>query len=312
MTLLSFHPAARRVHILSALGVLLGVLLGVPATDAAAQDVPAVAHHTEAVAAAPPEAEHETTWNISAGANVSTGNTRARNFNAGTQAYVLRGMHALTVQSAFNYGQADVDGAGPEDYQLTIRNLNSRLRYDVFLTDNDALFVAVAHRWDSLAGLQTRLQLQVGYLRNLIKNDDTRMWIEAGYDYTFDNRQNSPGRHVICSEADVTNMLSGCTRVVRNFQNIHALRLYYGLTHKFSDDVSVMTGLEFLINMNTLEGGEAGRFEDIRVNWDAALNARLIERLALQVKFRLQYDRVPAATQEVDTNTIISLIYTLL
>lgn len=308
MTHLLHDSTAGRLSLLSALTLLLGV----PAPRAAAQDVPAVTQHTEAVAAAPPEEDHETTWNISAGANLSTGNTRARNVNAGTQLYVLRGSHALTLQSAFNYGQADTDGAGPDDYQLTTRNLNSRVRYDAFLTANDALFVAVAHRWDSLAGLQTRLQLQAGYLRNLVKNDNTRAWIEAGYDFTFDNRQNSPGRRVICSEDDVTNMVGGCTRVVRNFQNIHALRLFYGLTHKFSDDVRVATGLEFLINMNELAGGEAGAFEDIRVNWETALNARLIERLALEVKFRLQYDRVPAATQEVDTNTLISVIYTLL
>ena len=40
------------------------------------------------------------------------------------------------------------------------------------------------------------------------------------------------------------------------------------------------------------------------------LLAALVQRQ--QVKFRLQYDRVPAASEEVDTNTIISVIYTLL
>ena len=63
---------------------------------------------------------------------------------------------------------------------------------------------------------------------------------------------------------------------------------------------------------NALNGGEAGAFEDIRVNWDASVNATLIERLSLEVKFRLQYDRVPAATENLDTNTVISVIYSLL
>ena len=100
--------------------------------------------------------------------------------------------------------------------------------------------------------------------------------------------------------------------MVRNFQDIHALRLFYGATHAFNDNVSMATGLEFLINLNELQGGEADRFEDIRLNWEASLNARLIEKLAIELKFRLQYDRVPAASQEVDTNTLISLIYSLL
>lgn len=292
------------------LGVLTALLLGSYARPVAAQ--PAVTQHTEAVAERAAETEDETTWNLAAGANISTGNTRARNFNAGTDFYVLRGMHALSFRTAFVFGQADVDGSGGEGYEINSRNLNSRMRYDLFLTDNDALFVAVAHRWDTFAGLQTRVQLQAGYLRNLIKNESTRAWIEAGYDYTFDNRRNSENQRVICSEADVALMTGGCTRVVRNFQDIHALRLFYGATHAFNENVSMATGLEFLINLNELQGGEADRFEDIRLNWEASLNARLIENLAIELKFRMQYDRVPAATQEVDTNTLISLIYSLL
>lgn len=292
------------------LGVLTALLLGTFACPVAAQ--PAVTQHTEAVADVEAERTDETTWNLAAGANISTGNTRARNFNAGTDFYVLRGDHALSFRTAFVFGQADVDGRGGEGYQLNSRNLNSRLRYDLFLTEQDALFVAVAHRWDTFAGLQTRVQLQAGYLRNLIKNESTRAWIEAGYDYTFDNRRNSENQRVICSEEDVALMTGGCTRVVRNFQDIHALRLFYGATHAFNDNVSMATGLEFLINLNELQGGEADRFEDIRLNWEASLNARLIEKLAIELKFRLQYDRVPAASQEVDTNTLISLIYSLL
>ncbi len=291
--------------------VLTAMLMSANA-PVSAQDVPEVTQHTEAVADLAAERNDETRWNISAGANLSSGNTRARNFNAGTDFYVLRGDHAVSFQSTFNHGQADADAGGPLDYTLTMRNLNSRLRYDLFLTDNDALFLAVAHRWDTFAGLQTRLQLQGGYLRNLIKNENTRAWLEAGYDFTFDNRRNTPGRRVICSEAQVADPLNECTRVVTNFQYIHALRLFYGATHKFNDNVRIATGLEFLANLNELNGGEAGAFEDIRVNWDASVNATLIERLSLEVKFRLQYDRVPAATENLDTNTVISVIYSLL
>ena len=295
-------------------GVVTALLLGLTARPVSAQAVPEVTQHTEdVVAEIPAEVEDETTWNIAAGANISTGNTRARNFNAGTDFYVLRDIHALSFRTAFVFGQADVDGGGPGNYEINSRNLNSRLRYDIFLTANDALFIAVAHRWDSFAGLQTRVQFQAGYLRNLIKNESTRVWLEAGYDFTFDNRQNSANQRVICSEADVANpLLPECTRVVRNFQDIHALRLFYGATHAFNENVTGATGVEFLVNLNELEGGEADRFEDIRLNWEASLNARLVENLAIEVKFRLLYDRVPAASEELDTNTLISLIYTLL
>ena len=297
---------------LALLTALAGATFAIAPQSAHAQ-VAELAQHSEDVAAIPDERpDDETRWALSAGANISTGNTRAQNFNAGTDFYARRGRHATSFVSAFNYGRVSLDPDMPRDYTVSIRNLNSRFRYDVFLTDNDALFLALGHRWDTFAGLQTRAQVQAGYLRNLISNDNSRMWIEAGYDFTFDNRANANGQRVICSQDMVDMMFEGCTRVVRNFQNIHALRLYYGLTHKFSDDVRIATGLEFLVNLNELEGGEADRFEDVRLTYDASLNARLIESLAIELKFRLQFDNVPAAREKLDTNTIISLIYTLI
>lgn len=95
-------------------GVVTALLLGLTARPVSAQAVPEVTQHTEdVVAEIPAEVEDETTWNIAAGANISTGNTRARNFNAGTDFYVLRDIHALSFRTAFVFGQADVDGGGP-------------------------------------------------------------------------------------------------------------------------------------------------------------------------------------------------------
>lgn len=274
---------------------------------ASAQEPPAVAQHTEEVAQAPAEDEDTTRWALSAGANISTGNTRNQVFNAGTAFYALRGRHAFTFDWAFNYGRTDVDPAdGTVGYENTVRNSVARFRYDFYLTEMDALFLALGHRWDTFAGIQTRFQVQAGYLRNIIKTEGTRAWLEAGLDYTFDNRFGG----IICE--DRVQCAAEMRPVVFNFQNIVALRLFYGANHAFNENVSVSTGLEFLANLNSLEGGEADAFEDIRVNWDAAVNATLVDRLNLEVKFRLQYDRVPSARQTVDTNTIISLIYTLI
>ena len=136
-------------------GVVTALLLGLTARPVSAQAVPEVTQHTEdVVAEIPAEVEDETTWNIAAGANISTGNTRARNFNAGTDFYVLRDIHALSFRTAFVFGQADVDGGGPGNYEINSRNLNSRLRYDIFLTANDALFIAVALQGVDCAGAQ--------------------------------------------------------------------------------------------------------------------------------------------------------------
>jgi aspartate carbamoyltransferase catalytic subunit len=58
----------------------------------------------------------------------------------------------------------------------TARNLNSRARYDFFLTRMDALFLAAVHRWDTFAGLNARVQGQTGYLRNVFRKKGHRLW----------------------------------------------------------------------------------------------------------------------------------------
>ena len=69
----------------------------------------------------------------------------------------------------------------------TVKNLNAKLRYDYYLTLMDALFVAIVLRWDEFAGLDLRVQGQLGYLRNFLRKDGHRFWGEVGYDLTVDN-----------------------------------------------------------------------------------------------------------------------------
>lgn len=133
----------------------------------------APAQLTERAAEAP--SEDVTSWALSAGAVVSTGNTRSWTANAGTNFRLVRGSHSFGAEWAFNYGRANLPTDAPDaGYVDTVRNSNTKLRYDFFLTEMDALFVSVAHRWDTFAGLDTRLQLQAGYLRNFFKEENHR------------------------------------------------------------------------------------------------------------------------------------------
>ena len=302
-----------RLALIATLGLGASVLAS-PASRAAAQEAPAVEQHTESVAeVSDEEVEDSTSWTLSAGGSFATGNTRARSLNAGTSFAARRGSLGVALQSAVGYGAVDGTDDGERNYVVNSRNINSRLRLDFFLSANDALFLALAHRWDEFAGIQSRLQLQAGYLRNFVNNDTTRLWSEIGIDYTWDNRigRTPNGTRVICSPDQVATMFDGCGRVVENIQNIVAARLYLGFNHAFSDDVKLTSGVEFLANVNAL-GQEADAFEDIRINLDAALAAKLFENLALEIKFRMMFDNVPAATQEVDTVTVFSLVYTLI
>ncbi|MBK8408117.1 MAG: hypothetical protein IPL19_09035 [Sandaracinaceae bacterium] len=160
-----------------------------------------------------------------------------------------------------------MDGGGPVNYAINSRNLNSRLRYDIFLTENDALPSPGASLGAS-PGLQTRASFRLAYLRNLIKNESTRVWPEAGYDFTFDNRQNSANQRVICSEADVANRCSPSARA-------------WSATSRTSTPAPLLRGhpcvqrerdrrhgVRFLVNLNqeVEAGGEADRFDDIHLN----------------------------------------------
>ncbi|MEM9190224.1 MAG: DUF481 domain-containing protein [Myxococcota bacterium] len=150
---------------------ILTVLL-LSASSAGAQD--AVAQHTEGVAEAAPS-EDKTALVVTAGGVLQTGNTESLQLNAGARFELVRGIHSLEAEVAYVLGLGeDFDFDDP-----TANNFNARARYDLFFTPNDAGFVAGRIREDRFAALAPRIQLQVGYLRNIFKlvpteEDDTR------------------------------------------------------------------------------------------------------------------------------------------
>lgn len=246
--------------------------------------------HSEHVAEEAPD-EDVTTWALSAGGLLNTGNTESWQATAGTSLHLVRGSQAFTLESAFNYGRANV----PDDmrgYIDTARNLNARARYDYFFTDNDAAFVALAYRWDTFAGLDARIQAQAGYLRNIVKNDEHRFWGELGYDLTFDNLDPDPLLD------DMGNPLPGTATT-------HSARLYLGYTAQPNDNVQLALGLETLLNLEDTE--------DLRLNGEAALRASIAGNLQLETKFTMHFDNQPVPGKEtLDTTTQLSLIYSLL
>ncbi len=259
---------------------------------------------TERANDAAPE-EDETAWSVNAGAVVNTGNTESWTLNAGTNFRLVRGRHGLGAEWAFNYGRANLFTDGVDEAIDTVRNSNARLRYDFFLSDMDTLFLALSHRWDTFAGLDTRLQGQVGYLRYFLRDEGHKLWGEVGYDITFDNFDYGSGEDPECVETDD----APCTQVV------HAARLYVGYDNQINENVRFTTGLEALINVQEIE--------DLRLNFDAALRSTIAGSLQLELKFKLLFDNVPAPQSAefaaerperstLDTTTTVSLIYTLI
>ena len=253
------------------------------------------AQHTETVPEEQPE-ENELSWAVSAGGQLNKGNTESWNVTAGSDFRIVRSRHQFSATFSFNYGQADVQGDDMDGYEDTVRNTNARLRYDFFLTDMDALFAALAHRWDTFAGLDTRLQGQAGYLRNFYEVEKHKFWGEAGYDLTWDNRDPDP----LFIDDGMGGMM-----LVDNTEIVHSARLFLGYINEANEMVAFTSGIEALMNVE--------KPEDTRINFDAAVRSSFTDALKLELKLKVQFDNVPVPGKEkTDLTTTASLIYTLI
>lgn len=248
-------------------------------------------HHTEAMPSEIPEAD-EMVLNLSAGGALNTGNTQAFQVSTGGDFRIVRGMHAVGANATFIYGRAKLDDTETDGFEDTTRNLNARLRYDFFLTQMDALFLAAVYRWDTFAGLDARLQGQGGYLRNLyMRGEAMRIWGEAGYDITYDNYTQ-----------EVLDVLVADGMDPDEETIVHSARLFMGYDNHLTETFSLLMGVEGLVNVEEPA--------DFRINWDNALRSKINHSLQLELKFMLKYDnRQIPGTQKTDTSTQVNLVY---
>ena len=264
--------------------------------------------------------ENTTSLAVSGGFVGSAGNTQAWTLNFGGSFRLVRGRHALTIDEAFSYGRARLDINDPDtDLEDTVRNSVALARYDVFLTQRDALFASVRHRWDTFAGLDTRLQSQIGYLRNLyVAEDDEgaqtqRAWLEAGYDLTWDNLFPNPLPLTDdLAPADCIDDPDRNDRPVCNFDDtviVHAARVFLGYDGKLSESSQLVLGLELL---PALASPDEGENYDLRINADAAFRTTIFENLKLELKLRILHDTEPVpGALATDYQTLVSLIYSV-
>lgn len=278
---------------LSAGGVVVAVLL--LAAHAAAQ-APADAPHSGKVSLDEFQKD-ATSFSASFGGALSSGNTQAVQATVGTIFGLVRDRHAFDLTMDFVYGRARPAASG--GMVDTARNLRSRGRYAFFLSQMDALFVASMYRWDTFAGLDARIQGQVGYMRNLYTEDKLRLWGELGYDLTYENYDPDP----LPDPA-----VSG--RFLKGSKYLHSARLFLGYDNQINAMMVVLLGVEGLLNVEEPS--------DSRVNADLALRSVVVDRLQLEFKASIQIDTKPpprAAGRELyiyDGILKLNLIYTLI
>lgn len=238
-----------------------------------------------------PPVENRFAGNISAGTTLNGGNTRSYGATVGGRFQLIRQPHQFMAEAMGNWAKSR--NPVTNDLDETAKNVVGRVRYDIYLAENDALFAALAPRSDRFAGLDLRLQSQAGYLRNLYAPaDNHRLWLEVGYDGTYDNFTPfvPPGAPPTVTDLPASDF-------------IHSARAFAGYTNLLTPLATLNLGLEFLYDFEDSE--------NMRVNALAELSSSLSQRFKLSILSRILYDQKPVPDKKpADYMTTAQLVYT--
>lgn len=277
-------------------------------------------------AAAPPAPDSDdTVWNVQLGGTLNYGNTRSFQLAGGTHFLVRRDVHLFTMDFAFTYGIAslrDANGVwGP--WNANAQNINGKLRYDVFLDPDWSIFAVAVGRNDPFAGLDFRFQGQVGVSRNLLREADGnhRMWIELGVDVTYDDLYPNPlcpaGSTLITGTDTCMPAMGSPVATLPGDRQQYSGRGLIGYDNHMNREWRYLTTVEglggALIGSGRDDAGNPTTVANFRLNWQNELALSLVENLAVSLRFNFFYELTPPAGRDnVDTQTILSLQYTLL
>lgn len=246
----------------------------------------------EAPAAKPEESKDASEMKLSAGGMLAGGNSQSLAATIATKGRVRREANQLDGAIAANYGRSAPEGE--DKTETTVENLQGKLRYDRFLTDEVALFLALSGLRDRFQGLDVRLNLDPGIAYYFIDAERHRLWAEIGYDYQFELRR---------EDAVVAAAAAG-TPIDRS-DDQHAARLFLGYENNLSESFAFDTGLEYLQPFTGTEGW--------RVSWNVGISSAIGGNFSLATTFLLRYDHDPLpGIKNTDYTTALSLVYQLL
>ena len=254
-------------------------------------------------------------WNFALGSTLNYGNARAFALSAGTHfEYFAQDPtsfdHLLTADVLFSYGIASLRDETMAtrpwmDWAANAQNLLAKVRYDFFVTDDDAIFAALWFRNDPFAGLEFRFQGQLGYARTFFREGDAnqhRFWGEVGLDLTYDDRLVPPTATFANSEE----RLSG--------------RLFVGYDNHINDNWQLLTGVEVLLPFLPEDAFnpppstvEFQNNYDLRVSSISELRFKIEDNLQFGLRFTLLFDNRPVpGNEQFDTTTVLNVVYTAL
>jgi hypothetical protein len=203
------------------------------------------------------------------------------------------GMNGLGASVLGNYGQ----GASPGNAIVeTAENVQGRIRYDRYIVNNASLFLINTLRHDRFQGIELRYNLDPGIKYLFLSQAVTTFWVEGGYDFQHDVREDSARVQVDSTGADIMG-----APLLDKTATFHSLRAFLGFKHAFNEEVTLSTGVEYIESLT-----ETHRW----INGDALFAAKVGAGLAVGVGVSVRYDSAPLPTKvNTDTATTLSLIY---
>ncbi len=239
----------------------------------------------------PPEPK-PTEWRAQAkgGLLATGGNSQTIAGSLGGLTSHQKGSNRFTFEGALAYARANILTAADsnmngllEDGELfrtsntTSNSWQVRERYDRFFTTNNSGYVSTQSLRDRPAGKELNAGAQIGYSRQLIKNDRHRAVAEVGYDFSYE-KATAPGATGVA---------------------VHSGRLFVAEALGLSPETGITVSVEVLSNLNKEKApapgyDEVDALKDTRVAGKLGLTTTLWKNLSFGFGVTLRYDDAPA------------------
>jgi putative salt-induced outer membrane protein len=238
------------------------------------------------------KAKDATEVKLSAGGLFTAGNSRNSAITSAGKLRLRRSANEFSSAVAANYARSASDP--DSDLETTVENFQGTIRYDRFLSEHVALFLAASALHDRFQGLDLRVNIDPGVAYYFINQKKQRLRGELGYDLQYDIRRDENIEEAAAEGEQVDK-----TEVRHN------ARLFAGYDNSINEAVSFNTGLEYLQSVQ--------ESTNWRLNWDAGLSSSIGGNFSAATTFTLKYDHNPLpGVEQLDMITAVSLVYQLI
>jgi hypothetical protein len=301
--------AARRCRPCTSVLAALALLLFTAPAFAQANPSFTYAKPDEVKPGAPPPPPVEWKASVKGGILFTTGNSETTNGTLALSVSRKESANRFALDASMAYGRSnilvpDVSTTDPTmiigfhtTEVTTTNNWLTKARYDRFFTANNSGYATGLAAADKIAGKSFAGGGQVGYSRQLVKDDVHTIVSEIGYDFSYERYVQQPMR-----------TLDPVT--------IQSARLFIGETLKLSPASVANASVEALfnlnredkaLNVNTAMPGVSA-LHDTRVAGKVGLTTTLFGRLSIAFNFTLRYDQNPAP-RPIPPGTATGLVY---